>query len=249
MTIRIGTSGWVYNHWRGLFYPHELPHSAWFDHYARAFDTVEINNSFYRLPSAATFDAWRDHAPPGFCYAVKASRYLTHLKKLKDPEQPLHTFFERAERLGRTLGPVLYQLPPRWKVNVERFESFLAALPPGHTHVVEFRDSSWLIEDVFRLMERYGVAHCIHDMHPLAVPLRVTAPAIYLRFHGDRYAGSYSYDALAGWAARIAAWHDAGHDVFAYFNNDIGGHAIHNARTLMELLGIVPYATDGDRLA
>ncbi len=249
MTIRIGTSGWVYNHWRGLFYPPALPHSAWFAHYARAFDTVEINNSFYRLPSAATFDAWRDQAPPGFCYAVKASRYLTHLKKLKDPEQPLQTLFERAERLRHTLGPVLYQLPPRWQVNVERFESFLAALPAGYTHVVEFRDSSWLIEDVFRRMERYGVAHCIHDLRPLEIPPRVTAPTVYLRFHGDRYAGSYSHDALALWADRIAAWRDAGHHVWAFFNNDIGGHAIQNARTLLELLGIAPYATGSDRMA
>jgi uncharacterized protein YecE (DUF72 family) len=245
MTIRIGTSGWVYNHWRGLFYPPELRQGAWFDHYARCFDTVEINNSFYRLPSVEAFDSWRDQASPGFCYAVKASRFLTHLKKLKDPEHPLQTFFERADRLRHTLGPVLYQLPPRWQVNIERFESFLAALPAGYTHVVEFRDASWLIEDVFKHMERYGVAHCIHDMRPLEIPLRVTAPTVYVRFHGERYGGDYGREALQVWADRISGWRDRDHDIWAYFNNDIGGHAIHNARTLMELLGIRPYpATD-----
>jgi uncharacterized protein YecE (DUF72 family) len=142
MTIRIGTSGWVYPHWRDIFYPAELRQADWFGYYAREFDTVEINNSFYRLPAAATFDTWREQAPPGFCYAVKVSRFLTHLKKLKDPEEPIRRFFERASRLGTTLGPLLYQLPPHWKVNLPRFEHFLAALPKGYIHVAEFRDAS-----------------------------------------------------------------------------------------------------------
>jgi uncharacterized protein YecE (DUF72 family) len=126
MTIRIGTSGWVYRHWRGIYYPHDLPQRDWFAYYARDFDTVEINNSFYRLPSEAAFDAWREQAPPDFLYAVKASRFITHMKKLKDPEEPLRTFLERAGRLGKTLGPVLYQLPPHWRVNLPRFEHFLS---------------------------------------------------------------------------------------------------------------------------
>ncbi len=237
MSVRIGTSGWVYNHWRDVFYPHGLPAARWFAHYAAAIDTVEINNSFYRLPSAETFDAWRAQAPPGFVYAVKASRYITHMKKLKDPEVPLASFFERADRLGPALGPVLYQLPPRWHANLPRFESFLAALPPDHIHVVEFRDPSWLIEDVFRLMERYGVAHCLHDMAPLKVPQRVTAAVVYIRFHGDAaHGGDYPREALSAWAARIAAWRDEGLGVYAYFNNDPHGYAVANARTLRELL-------------
>ena len=126
MTIRIGTSGWVYRHWRGIYYPHDLPQRDWFAYYARDFDTVEINNSFYRLPSEAAFDAWREQAPPDFLYAVKASRFITHMKKLKDPEEPLRTFLERAGRLGKTLGPMLYQLPPHWRVNLPRFEHFLS---------------------------------------------------------------------------------------------------------------------------
>ncbi len=236
-SIRIGTSGWVYKHWRNVFYPEGLRPAGWFAYYAQHFNTVEINNSFYRLPSADTFDAWRDQAPPGFLYAVKASRYLTHLKKLIDPEEPLARFFERASRLGRTLGPVLYQLPPHWQVNVERFEHFLSVLPAGYTHVVEFRDASWLIEDIFALMERYGVAHCIHDMHPLKVPPRVTAPPAYIRFHGDiAHAGNYPAATLETWAHRLDGWQSQGLDVYAYFNNDPSGYAVKNAMTLQSLL-------------
>ncbi|HET7088676.1 MAG TPA: DUF72 domain-containing protein [Anaerolineae bacterium] len=237
MTIHIGTSGWVYNHWRGIFYPERLRQSEWFACYAREFDTVEINNSFYRLPGETTFDKWRTQAPPGFLYAVKASRFLTHLKKLKDPEEPLRRFFERAGRLGETLGPVLYQLPPHWQVNLPRFEHFLSVLPKGYRHVVEFRDASWLTEDVFRLMERHRVAHCIHDLQPLNVPLRVTTSMVYLRFHGDpSHGGNYPHAALDAWAGRIDAWRSQGFGVFAYFNNDIGGYALENAKTLRALL-------------
>jgi uncharacterized protein YecE (DUF72 family) len=241
MTVCIGTSGWVYEHWRGDFYPPDLPQGEWFARYVRAFDTVEINNSFYRLPSERAFDAWREQAPAGFRYAVKASRYLTHMKKLKDPEDPLRRFFERAGRLGDTLGAVLYQLPPRWHVNLPRFERFLAALPAGYRHAIEFRDPSWLIEEVFGMMERYQVAHCIHDMRPLTIPLRVTAPLVYIRFHGDAaHGGDYQRGALEAWARRIVEWQAQHHDVFVYFNNDVGGYAITNAQLLRTLLGIAP---------
>ncbi len=238
MTVRIGTSGWVYKHWREIFYPKGLPERVWFAHYARHFDTVEINNSFYRLPTEAMFDHWREQAPPGFLYAVKASRYLTHLKRLRDPEIPFAAFFERATRLGETLGPILYQLPPRFGVNPPRLEHFLSILPKGYTHVVEFRDQSWLIEEIFQLLERYQVAHCIHDMRPLQVPLRVTAPAVYIRLHGEAdHTGDYSDETLALWAGRIQEWERAGHTVYAYFNNDPNGNALRNADTLKGFLG------------
>jgi uncharacterized protein YecE (DUF72 family) len=237
MTVRIGTSGWVYPHWRGIVYLADLPPRAWFDAYARMFDTVEINNSFYRLPSAATFAAWRDQAPAGFCYAVKASRFLTHMKKLADPEEPLRRFFERADQLGSALGPVLYQLPPHWHVNLDRFAQFLGALPQGYRHVVEFRDATWLIEEVFQLMEQHLVAHCLHDMRPLKVPLRLTAPTVYVRFHGDpAHGGDYPRATLETWAARIAGWRSEGRAVYVYFNNDAGGFAVRNAQTLRQLL-------------
>ncbi|RIK41890.1 MAG: DUF72 domain-containing protein [Chloroflexi bacterium] len=237
MAIRIGTSGWVYPHWRGLIYPPALPQREWFRYYATLFDTVEINNSFYRLPGETTFAAWREQAPPGFLYAVKASRYLTHMRKLKEPEEPLDCFFTRAVKLGSILGPILYQLPPRWRVNLPRFEHFLAALPPGYQHVVEFREPSWLHEDLFRLMEQSGVAHCLHDMPPLQVPLRVTAPPVYIRFHGDpAHGGNYPQETLEVWATRIADWQRQGLDIFVYFNNDIGGYAVQNAQTLKSLV-------------
>ena len=237
MAVRIGTSGWVYDHWRGIFYPEHLSQADWLAYYAREFDTVEINNSFYRLPKEAAFDAWRAQAPPGFVYAVKASRFLTHLKKLKDPGEPLATFFARAGRLGGKLGPVLYQLPPHWRANLPRFEDFLRALPGEYTHAVEFRDESWLAEEVFRLMERHGVAHCLHDMPPLRVPLRITAPFVYIRFHGDpAYGGRYREKTLETWAGRIEDWRRQKLEVYVYFNNDWGGYALADARTLKRLL-------------
>lgn len=240
--IRIGTSGWVYKHWRESFYPKELPQKNWFEFYARQYDTVEINNSIYRLPSAAAFEAWRAQAPPRFLYAVKASRYLTHMKKLQDPEEPLETFFERARLLKPRLGPVLYQLPPHWRLNLERFEHFLLALPRGYTHVVEFREPSWFDERVFDLLERYGVAHCIHDMRPLQVPRRVTAQLAYVRFHGAAESdGNYSDAALAAWARQIEEWLSRRLDVYVYFNNDWFSYALSNANTLKHMLGVKEY--------
>lgn len=238
MRFRIGTSGWVYPHWRGVFYPQELRQPDWFSYYAGQFDTVEINNTFYRLPGENAFDVWRKQAPPGFLYAIKASRYLTHMKKLKEPEEPLHTFFERAARLGETLGPVLYQLPPHWRVDLNRFEQFLSLLPGKFSHVIEFREPSWLTEPVFSLMERFGVAHCIHDMYPLEIPARVTAPLVYVRLHGDvRHRGCYPAAALETWAKRLSDWREAYPSVFLYFNNDRNGYAVENARALRQLLG------------
>jgi len=237
MTIRVGTSGWVYPHWREIFYPAALSQNNWFSYYADRFDTVEINNTFYRLPGTTAFAKWRAQAPPGFLYAVKASRFLTHLKKLKDPEQPLQTFIDHATHLGETLGPILYQLPPRWRVNLPRLEGFLALLPRNYQHVIEFRDPSWLIDEVFQLMERYHVSHCIHDMAPLQVPCRVTANPVYIRLHGDpAHGGDYQPATLAAWARRIDDWRCQGRDVFVYFNNDINGCAISNALELKNLL-------------
>jgi uncharacterized protein YecE (DUF72 family) len=220
-----------------VFYPTDLRQGDWFTFYAQAFDTVEINNTFYRLPEASTFDAWLRRAPPGFIYAVKANRLLTHLKKLKDPRLSLDLFFDRARGLGGALGPVLYQLPPHWRLNLERFEEFLAALPQGWRHVVEFRDQSWLVDDVFRLMECRQVAHCIHDMTPLRVPPRVTAPFVYLRLHGNlSHAGDYEESQLQTWGRSVVTWRQQGLDVFVYFNNDIGGFAVKNALRLRAIV-------------
>jgi uncharacterized protein YecE (DUF72 family) len=154
----IGCSGWQYKHWRGNFYPSSLSPDGWLPYYAEQFNTVEINNTFYRLPESTTFAAWRSRVSSRFVFAVKASRYLTHMKKLKDPVDPLDLFFSRAGQLRRTLGPVLYQLPPRWQVNLERLETFLKALPPRRRHAVEFRERSWYCDDVFALLRRHRVA-------------------------------------------------------------------------------------------
>jgi len=239
-TIRIGCSGWQYRHWREDFYPAELPQSRWLEYYATRFDTVEINNTFYRLPDATTFLAWRRRVPPGFVFAVKASRYLTHMKKLKDPEDPLELFFSRAKQLAQTLGPVLYQLPPRWPLtpaSLERFETFLKALPRRRRHVVEFREPSWYSREVFALLRRHGVALCLHDMDGSAIDALEIGPFVYVRFHGpQRYGGRYSDAALDTWAGRLAGQARAGRAIYAYFNNDTGGHAPRDAIRLRDRL-------------
>jgi uncharacterized protein YecE (DUF72 family) len=236
-TCLIGCSGWQYKHWRGDFYPAPLPQRLWFAHYAEHFNTVEINNTFYRLPEAETFAAWRRRAPEGFVFAVKASRYLTHMKKLKEPRAPLELFFSRAAKLGRILGPVLYQLPPRWPINVERFETFLQALPRNRRHAVEFREPSWYSDAIFRLLERYKVALCLHDMEGSATARLAIGPFVYARFHGtQKYGGSYRDETLDGWATWLRDRLRSGIDVYAYFNNDVGGHAPRDAMRLRRMI-------------
>jgi uncharacterized protein YecE (DUF72 family) len=236
---RVGCSGWVYRHWRNDFYPADLATTGWFAHYARTFDTVEINNSFYRLPSSQAFERWRRQAPPCFLFAVKASRYLTHLRKLKEPEAPLELFFDRARHLGPALGPVLYQLPPVWKRDVDRLAAFLEALPRDVRHVVEFREPSWYHDRIFALLQQHGVALCLHDMSQSTPPRVRVGPFTYVRFHGAsaKYGGGYADDQLRDWADWLAGDRDAGREVFAYFNNDVGGHAPRDAVRLRAMLG------------
>ncbi|HET6583523.1 MAG TPA: DUF72 domain-containing protein [Nannocystaceae bacterium] len=217
--FRVGTSGWVYDDWPGRFYPEKLPREQWFAHYASEFDTVEVNNSFYRLPQARTFAAWAEQAPPGFTFAVKFSRFGSHLKRLRDPEGTIGLFLARAEQLGDSFGPILVQLPPRWGVNVERLQDFLQVAPKTHRWAVEVRDDSWLCDPVYRVLERHGAALVIHDLVPRH-PRVVTADWTYLRFHGIDYGGHYSDRSLRTAAKRIADWRSSGLDVFAYFNND-----------------------------
>ena len=234
----MGCSGWQYQHWRGDLYPRDLAQARWFEYYAARFDTVEVNNSFYRLPEAATFASWARRAPADFVFAVKASRFLTHMKKLKDPEEPIERLFSRMRALEPHLGPVLYQLPPGWTVDVDRFARFVDVLPRGVRHVVEFRDPSWYDPAICRLMEAHGVALCLHDMPGSATGKRGTCPFIYVRFHGAgaKYGGGYSDARLRGWAEWLNARRDEGRDVYAYFNNDIGGHAPRDAVTLRRVL-------------
>lgn len=236
--VRIGCSGWIYRHWRGRFYPDDLPTKRWFAHYAAHFDTIEINNSFYRLPSAAAFAGWHDQAPPGFLYAVKANRFITQAKKLKDCAEPLARMFTPLRALGDATGPILFQLPPRFRLNLERLESFLALLPAGFTHVFEFRDHSWYDDSVLALLDRYGAGFCAHDLPGLASPRWACGPAAYVRFHGGvgKYWGRYSDKALLDWSDWIMDQRRAGRAVWAYFNNDIDGHAIDDALALKAML-------------
>jgi uncharacterized protein YecE (DUF72 family) len=235
---RVGCSGWEYKHWRGDFYPLDVPRTRWFEHYAERFDTVEINNTFYRLPEQSTFAAWAARAPSGFTFAVKASRFLTHMKKLKDPEEPLRRLFTRMRPLKKHLGPVLYQLPPGWKLDRDRLEYFLQALPKGVRHVLEFRDPSWYADDVKAMLARHGVSMCLHDMRGSATGRERVGPIVYVRFHGasGHYDGGYPADRLGEWAAWLKAQRAEGADVYAYFNNDVGGHAPRDAMTLRRLL-------------
>jgi uncharacterized protein YecE (DUF72 family) len=237
--IRIGCSGWNYKHWREAFYPKGLPVSRWFQFYAEHFDTVEINNSFYRLPSAETFAKWRDQAPPGFCYAVKANRYITQSKKLLDPEEPIERMMASVRHLEDRLGPILYQLPPSLGLNLERLEQFLAALPKDVTSVFEFRAKSWYVPETYELLERHGAAFCTHDMAGSASQRIAVGPIAYVRFHGGvgKYWGRYSDERLLSWADWMLEQARAGRPVWAYFNNDIHAHAIHDAQTLKSMVG------------
>ena len=236
--IHVGCSGWVYRHWRGLFYPEGLPQKRWFERYSEDFDTVEINNSFYRLPKAETFDAWREQAPPGFRYAVKANRFLTQAKKLKDCEEPIARMMAPFRHLGGALGPILYQLPPRFRLNLERLETFLDLAPKDVTNVFEFRDKSWYAPETLALLDRYGASFCAHDMPGSASPREAVGRIAYIRFHGGegKYWGRYSDECLLDWADWMVAEARAGRPVWAYFNNDAEAHAVHDALTLKAMV-------------
>ena len=234
--VRIGCSGWNYPHWRGVVYPEDVPERRWLEQYARWFDTVEVNATFYRLPERTTVARWAGATPPGFRFAVKASRYLTHVKRLRELPAGIERLYERIEPLSEAgkLGPVLWQLPPRFRRDDDRLAEALAALPPGR-HAFEFRDETWFADPVYELLRRHGAALVVADRAPGgATPWVDTAGWAYLRFHhGRARRGAYGRDALHTWARRIA---EAGGDVYAYFNNDWEGFAVANARTLARFL-------------
>ncbi|HYE87411.1 MAG TPA: DUF72 domain-containing protein [Vicinamibacterales bacterium] len=249
--IRIGCSGWNYKHWRGPVYPEGMPARLWFDHYSSLFDTVEINNTFYKLPDADTFANWRDRAPAGFLYAIKASRFLTHLKRLREPEEPVTRLFENARELGDRFGPILYQLPGNFHCDHMRLADFLAILPRtlGEAagtpkavrlqHVIEFRHPSWYVDTTYQLLESHNVTMCLHDKAGSAITFPFVGPIAYIRFHGPggRYFGRYELSRLETWARRLT---DARCDVYAYFNNDPEGMAVFNAQEMRELVSARP---------
>jgi uncharacterized protein YecE (DUF72 family) len=236
--LYIGTSGWHYKHWRGKFYPADLKAEEQLDYYLTFFDTVEINNSFYRLPSRETFLKWYIDTPSKFLFSVKASRYITHMKKFNGSEEALDVFLSNAEALAEKLGTVLFQLPPGWKINPERFDNFLSMLPRGGRFVFEFRNSSWYNAEIYAMLRKRNCAFCIYELGGHASPLMVTADFVYIRLHGpgDKYQGSYQDDCLKKWAEHLLQWRDAGKDVYIYFDNDQEAFAVFNALSLKDLV-------------
>jgi uncharacterized protein YecE (DUF72 family) len=240
VTLRIGTSGWSYDHWQGVLYAPGLPSARRLAVYASEFDTVELNASFYRWPRDTTFASWRDRLPAGFELAVKAPRGLTHGRRLYSPEPWPERIQNALHALGDRRGPLLVQLPPNLERDDARLDYFLGTLPAWIRVVVEPRHPSWFDDGVYDLLERHGAALCVMSGASLPCVLRATAPFVYVRLHGPDtstlYAGSYSDADLAWWADRIREWQAQGRDVSAYFNNDGAGHAVRNARTLRAML-------------
>jgi uncharacterized protein YecE (DUF72 family) len=237
--IRIGTSGWHYKHWIGRYYPEGIKPAEMLDYYVRDFDTVEMNNTFYQLPKESSFDAWRAAVPSNFVFALKGSRFLTHMIKLKDPERGIGNFLPRARRLGRKLGPILWQLPPKWNVNVERLEEFLTKLPRGLRYAFELRNPSWMCDRVYEVLHKHNAAFCVYELAGYRSPVEITATWTYVRLHGPtqfKYQGSYSDAQLMKWAQWID---DRAHKlerIYVYFDNDDSAYAVNNALTLKRLV-------------
>jgi uncharacterized protein YecE (DUF72 family) len=237
--IRIGTSGWHYDHWVGPFYPPDIAKDRLLSYYAGRFDTVEINRTFYSLPSRAALRTWRDSTLPGFVFAVKASRYITHLKKLKDCQEAIDKLWDTIEALRPKLGPVLFQLPPRWRRNPGRLDEFIAKLPAGGNYAFEFRDASWFHDEVYQVLRDRKAAFCIYDLAGNQAPRVVTTSMIYVRLHGPSqtaYQGEYPDPVLADWAGAFRAWSKQGHDIWCFFDNDQAGYAARDAARLRDML-------------
>ena len=240
MAIHIGTSGWSYDHWQGVLYPEGIEPRARLDYYARRFQTVEVNSTFYRWPRDATFAYWRRRLPHGFVFTIKAPRALTHAARLYQPEKWLERIARSVRQMGEKTGVLLVQLSPEFAYDYARLEYFTRLLPHGQRVAIEFRHASWHREEVFALLEQRGVAYCVMSGAHLPCILRATAPFVYVRLHGPShehlYGGSYGEEDLRWWAARIREWASAGRDVYAYFNNDGDGNAVRNGITLRWML-------------
>jgi uncharacterized protein YecE (DUF72 family) len=237
--IWIGTSGFHYKHWVGNFYPPRLPAARMLEHYLQHFDTVELNNTFYQLPKEKSLASWRDSTPPHFHFAVKGSRFITHMKKLRNAEEGLERFLGAVTVLEPKLGPILFQLPPHWEVNAERLSEFLQILPPYLRSVFEFRNPTWNTPVIYDLLSRHNAAYCVFDLAGYLSPVEVTADFAYLRLHGPggKYQGSYDDEALGRWADTITAWRRKLSAVYVYFDNDDSGYAPKDALRLKSLLG------------
>ncbi len=236
--IYIGTSGWHYGHWVGPFYPRSMKSGQFLPFYAERFCAAEINNTFYKLPDQESLTAWRNATPQDFVFACKASRFITHMKKLRDPRDTIRRFFQSIEALDPKAGPILFQLPPRWHFNPERLKAFLEALPKDYRYGFEFRDDSWFVPETYRMLSSHNAAFCIYELAGARSPVELTADLVYVRLHGpgSAYRGSYDDAALSGWLRQFSQWRSNGRDVYCFFDNDEKGYAALNAQRMTELL-------------
>ena len=237
--IYIGTSGWLYKHWNGRFYPEKSNAKQQWEFYCEHFDTVEINNSFYKLPPPTVFEDWYSNSPKKMLFAVKGNRFITHMRKLTQPEEPITRLFFSILQLKEKLGPILFQLPPKWKVNVTRLMEFLEALPKGYRYAFEFRNETWYNEEIYRILKQFNCAFCIYELAGHKSPMQITANYVYVRLHGPaefKYQGSYSNPILKKWAKQCEGWLKEKKDVYVYFDNDQDAYAAFNALTLKKFV-------------
>lgn len=235
--VFIGTSGFSYDDWVDDFYPLDIASNKRLEYYGQHFNSVEINNSFYHLPQKKTFQKWAKAVPDDFIFSVKANRYITHMKNLMVDQEPINRLLNRAEPLGNKLGPILFQLPPQWNLNLERLKKFVNILPSDYRFVFEFRNKSWCKKEVYKLLRKNNIGFCIHDHQDAPSPEIVTADFVYLRFHGPNgdYQSKYNQREIEKWANKIKEWQKQKLNIFAYFNNDFEAFAIDNARYLEQL--------------
>ncbi len=235
--VRIGTSGWSYEHWKDNFYPKGLKSRDWLKFYGDVFSTVEINNTFYHMPSESAVQNWHSQVPHEFLFSIKASNYITHIKRLQSCEESVQFLYKRLEGLKSKLGPILFQLPPSFRANLERFNDFIKCLDKKHRHVFEFRHESWYIPEIYDLMSKHKIALCITDLNGTLSPEEITTDFTYIRLHGPHtaYQGFYTPSQLRTWKKKIEAW--SSHlSVYCYFDNDEKGFAIQDAKKLQKLL-------------
>ncbi len=237
--IYIGTSGWHYKHWIGRFYPEKISAKEQFEFYTKHFNNVEINNSFYKLPPREVFEGWYQYSPKKFTFIIKANRFITHNLKLSRPQEPITRLFNSILALKEKLGPILFQLPPKWNVNVERLRDFITALPKGHRYVFEFRNETWYTQEVYDVLSENNCAFCIYELAGHISPVKITADFVYVRLHGpspNKYQGSYTKAQLQKWAKQCLDWQQRKKDVYVYFDNDQDAYAAFNAITLKDLV-------------
>ena len=234
----VGTSGWQYKHWYEVFYPESVKSNELLEFYSQHFASVELNASFYHLPKASVFAGWHKKTPNNFLFSVKASRYITHIKKLRDFEAGWTRFIEAAKELKEKLGQILFQLPPFLKANKEVLETALKVLPETYKYAFEFRHESWFTPEIYDILKKYNVALVMADSPDFPLKKEITADFIYLRFHGSKslYGSKYTVEELKSWAKEITSWQKQGIEIYAYFNNDAEGYAVENAKQLRELL-------------